>query len=121
MSPSVGGEGMCYNSRTMPLNLDEVRILVRQRKILWKRHALERMLERGLSRAVIMQVIINSELIEDYTEDRPMSSGLLFGWDNDRPVHVVVALDGEDDYVAIFTAYEPTLEHFEADFKTRRK
>jgi hypothetical protein len=92
-----------------------------ERKIIWKRHALERMLERELSRAVVLHVVANGELIEDYSEDRLSASGLLFGWNARRPIHVVVAVDTDDEQVAIITAYEPTMEHFEPDFKTRRK
>ena len=79
------------------------------------------MLERELSRAVVLQVVANGEVIEDYSEDRLSASGLLFGWNARRPIHVVVALDADDEQVAIVTTYEPTLEHFEPDFKTRRK
>lgn len=79
------------------------------------------MLERDLSRAIVLQVIANGELIEDYSEDRLSASGLLFGWNDKRPIHVVVALDVDDEQVAVITTYEPTLEHFESDFKTRRK
>ena len=103
----------------MRLDLDQLRALASQKKIIWKRHALERMLERGLSRAIVLQVIANSELIEDYSEDRPSPSGLLLGWDGNRPVHVVATL--EEDVLAIITVYEPTTEYFEPDFRTRRK
>lgn len=105
----------------MPLDINKVRALARERKIIWKRHALERMLERELSRVVVLQVVASGELIEDYSEDRTSASGLLLGWNARRPIHVVVALDIDDEQVAIITAYEPTLEHFEPDFKTRRK
>jgi hypothetical protein len=103
----------------MQLDLNKLRTLVSQKKIIWKRHALERMLERGLSRAVIFQVIASGELIEDYSEDRPFQTGLLLGWDGNRPVHVVATL--EEDVIGIITVYEPTTEHFESDFRTRRK
>lgn len=103
----------------MRFDLNKLRALTSQKKIIWKRHALERMLERGLSRAVVFQVIANGELIEDYSEDRPFPTGLLFGWDGKRPVHVVVAI--EEDVAGIITVYEPTTEHFEPDFRTRRK
>ena len=105
----------------MRLDLDKLRTLASQRKIIWKRHALERMLEREISRAIVLQVIASGELIEDYSDDRPPSSGLLLGWEGKRPIHVVVTLDIEDELVGVVTAYEPTTEHFEIDFKTRRK
>lgn len=103
----------------MQLDLAKLRSLARQRKIHWKRHALERMLERGLSRDVVFQVITKGELIEDYSEDRPSPTGLLLGWDGNRPVHVIVTI--EEEAVGIITVYEPTTEHFETDFRTRRK
>lgn len=105
----------------MGLDLNKLRALTSQRKIIWKRHALERMLERELSRAIVLQVIANGELIEDYSEDRLLPSGLLLGWDGKRPIHVVVTLDLEEELVGIITAYEPTTEHFVPDFRTRRK
>ena len=105
----------------MWLDLNKLRSLASQGKIIWKRHALERILERELSRAIVLQVIANGELIEDYSEDRPLPSGLLLGWDGKRPVHVVVTLDSDEELVAVITAYEPATEHFEPDFRTRRK
>jgi hypothetical protein len=78
------------------------------------------MLERGLSRKVVLNIAENSEIIEDYTSDRPVPTVLLFGWDGKRPVHVVLALE-PDGQVAIITAYEPTLDVFEPDFRTRKK
>jgi hypothetical protein len=107
------------NRRIMQLDLNKLRALANQKKIIWKRHALERMLERGLSRAIVLQVIANSELIEDYSEDRPSPSGLLLGWDGKRPVHIVTTL--EEDVIGVITVYEPTTEYFEPDFRTRRK
>jgi hypothetical protein len=52
--------------------------------------------------------------IEDYPDDNPFPSGLFFGWQQDKPLHVVPE-------VYVITAYEPDQEHFEADFRTRRK
>jgi hypothetical protein len=103
----------------MQLDLNRLRAFASQKKIIWKRHALERMLERGLSRAVVFQVIAHGELIEDYSEDRPSPTGLLLGWHGNRPVHIVATI--EEDVAGIITVYEPTTEHFESDFRTRRK
>jgi len=61
------------------------------------------------------------ELIEDYSEDRPFPSGLFLGWQGKKPLHVVITVDTDNNMVAVITAYEPTTEHFEPDFKTRRK
>lgn len=99
---------------------NKARQSIRQRKIIWRRHALERMLERELSRSVVLEVASNGEVIEDYSADRPTPTALMFGWDKERPIHVVLSLE-PDGEVAIITAYEPSLDIFESDYRTRRK
>jgi hypothetical protein len=103
------------------LDISKIHELIRQRRIIWKRHALERMLERGLTRSMVLESVLNGELIEDYTEDRPFPSGLFLGWQGKKPLHVVITMDTDDHLIAVVTAYEPNLEHFESDYRTRRK
>jgi len=91
------------------------------KSIVWRRHALERMLERGISRAAIKQVILNANVIEIYDNDQPFPSQLLYAMVNRVPLHVVVAYDGTAKECYVVTAYSPTLEHFEDDFITRKK
>lgn len=68
----------------------------------------------------VRDVIFNGEIIEDYIEDKRGRSCLMLGTSyGKRPVHVVCA--PKDEYLAIITAYIPSLEKWEADFKTRRK
>ncbi len=45
--------------------------------VLWHHHALERLLERGISRAEVLHVIAQGEVIERYPEDRPLPSYLI--------------------------------------------
>jgi hypothetical protein len=78
------------------------------------------MVERGLSRRVVLDVAASSEIIEDYSGDRPTPTALLFGWDEKRPIHVVLSIEPYEE-VAIITAYEPSLDVFEADSRTWRK
>ncbi|MEI8130796.1 MAG: DUF4258 domain-containing protein [Leptolinea sp.] len=101
-------------------DLDLARLAVRQKNILWRRHALERMLEREFSREIVLQVVLHGEVIEDYSADRPVPSALMLGWEQQCPVHVVISI-GVDVQAAVITVYEPTLEVFESDFRTRRK
>jgi hypothetical protein len=98
----------------------KIRTAIRQGNIIWRRHALERMLERGLSRSIVLDVASNGEVIEDYSTDRPAPTALLLGWKDKRPVHVVLSIE-PDGEVAIITAYEPSLDVFESDYRTRRK
>ena len=87
----------------------------------WRKHALQRMFEREISRDDVKNVIVIGEIIEEYKDDTPFPSALYFALVNNRPLHVVAALNESEPKVFIITAYEPTLEKFESDFKTRRK
>jgi hypothetical protein len=40
---------------------------------------------------------------------------------NQRPLHVVAAINKENIFAFIITVYEPSLEIFEQDFKTKKK
>ncbi len=103
------------------MDLDLMREAVRVRHVDWQRHVLERMAERQIRRSEVLQVILDGEAIEDYPETKPFPSVLLLGWSGARPLHAVVAYDSSGNRVYIITAYEPDLEHFEPDFRTRRK
>ena len=105
---------------TETFDTSKIRQSIRQRKIIWRRHALERMLERGLSRITVLDIASSGEVIEDYSADRPTPTALLLGWDKERPIHVVLSIDPNGE-IAIITAYEPNLEAFESDYLTRRK
>jgi hypothetical protein len=60
-------------------------------------------------------------IIEDYPEDKPCPSALIFGMCAGTPLHVVVAYDEKSDWAYIITAYEPGPEAFDPDFMRRRK
>ncbi len=79
------------------------------------------MLERDISRSDVKDVLLNGELIKNYPKDKPFPSALFFKLVNSRPLHVVAAIDSNKGKVFIITAYEPSLEIFKKDFKTRRK
>jgi len=92
---------------------------VAERRVVWRLHALERMLKRSISRADVFSVLADGEMIEEYENDAPFPSALFMGWVGKRPVHVVAALDATQTLYVI-TAYEPDTEHFEGDFRRRR-
>jgi hypothetical protein len=104
------------------VDLEAIRSAVRSGRIRWRRHALERMLERGILRDHVRTVILDGEMIEEYASTDPYPSGLCHGVVAGRSLHVVVAWDGSDPGLAyIVTAYEPDEVHFEPDLKTRRR
>lgn len=101
-------------------NLKNARAAVAVGRVHWHQHALARFLERGISRAEIVSAIMSGDAIEIYPSDRPYASFLILGV-GFEPVHVVAAVDPIASICHVITAYRPDLEHFEVDFKTRRK
>lgn len=106
---------------TKGLDLEGMRRAVQARRVEWQRHALERMAGRHIARSEVFEVLLAGERIEDYPDTQPCPSALFLGRPEMRPLHVVAAYDASGDRVFIITVYEPNLEHFEPDFKTRRK
>jgi len=90
-------------------------------RLLWRKHALERMLTRGISRERVRQALLEGEVIASYPHDRPFPSVLVDKRDGPDVLHVVVALDEQEGVCHIITAYRPDTEHFEDDLKTRRR
>ncbi len=103
------------------MNVAKLRQALRADNIEWEKHVLERLVSRSISRHAVLQILGSGECIEDYPDDYPFPSALFLGWHQDKPLHVVAALDEAVPELFIITTYEPDLEHFEADFKTRRK
>jgi hypothetical protein len=93
---------------------------VKEGRIEWQRHALERMLARDISRKNVVEVILAGEIIEKYPNQKPYPGALILGWSNQKPFHVVMALDEANEICYIVTVYRPDRDHFESDYKTRR-
>jgi len=100
---------------------DIIKYAVKKGFIEWQRHALERMMERGISRDSVIDTLLNGEIIEDYQDETPYPSSLFLGSDKKQPLHVVAAIDYLIGRCFIITAYRPDRQHFESDYKTRRK
>jgi hypothetical protein len=94
---------------------------IENNSIEWRKHALQRMFERFISRKDVKEIILSGEIIEEYQDDKPFPSALFFKMINNRPLHSVVAFDESEQKLFVITAYEPTFEKFEPDFKTRKK
>ena len=90
------------------------------RQLVFRVHAIRRMVERRISRADIRQVLERGEMIEEYPEDTPYPSRLLLGFCDSRPMHIVVADNTETQETIIITAYEPDPEQWDSTFCRRR-
>ncbi|NBC66805.1 MAG: DUF4258 domain-containing protein [Bacteroidetes bacterium] len=93
---------------------------VKNGRIKWQRHALQRMLERDIYRKDVKEVLSEGDCIEKYVDDTPFPSGLFLGFVDGSPLHVVAAIDKESECCYVITAYHPDSEHFKDDYKTRR-
>ncbi len=92
-----------------------------EKEVIYTLHAIEEMNAEDdmITTNEVRDVVFNGEMIEDYPEDKRGHSCLMLGVPNNRrPVHVVCA--PKEEYLAIISVYIPSLEKWEADFKTRR-
>jgi len=103
------------------MDISLMKTAVENGNIEWLKHALARMLERGISRAIVKQVLIAGEIIEEYADHKPYPSALFLGWYAGEPFHVLASFDRQSGCCFVITAYKADLEHFENDFKTRRR
>ena len=102
------------------MNLEIYQKLCMESKSLWTQHCLQRMQERNISRADVKNGIVTGEIIEDYPDDYPNPSCLIFGYNiSGQILHIVAGCDSINVY--IITAYYPDTNKFENDLKTRRK
>ncbi len=102
------------------MDIEQIRKTVADSQTNWQRHALTRMLERNISRDDVKNVISKGEIIEEYPNDYPLPSCLMF-YMGITPLHVVLSYNETNQTTYIITAYKPDLNHFEADLKTRRR
>lgn len=91
-------------------------------KILWSAHAIRKLRIEGLKKAAVENALKTCELVEDYpTEGRPLPDCLVLGFEGDRPLHIVTAIDEDFDRIFIVTVYQPLPERWEDDWKRRKE
>lgn len=88
--------------------------------LIFRLHVVKRMFERDILESEIREVLTKGDIIKKYEEDQPYPSYLLFFKVNSRPLHVVIAINKEDDRTIIITAYEPNIIDWDEGFKNRR-
>ncbi|MDO8841784.1 DUF4258 domain-containing protein, partial [Methanocalculus sp.] len=84
--------------------LDHIKIPYR---LIFRVHALRQMFSRRISDSEVREVIACGRIIEEYPDDRPYPSYLIFGEVNGRPLHVVGAYNIHEGEIIIITVYEP--------------
>ncbi len=105
---------------TKYMDINVIRHLKSESAVRWTMHGSEKILERGIAREDVLHVIDHGEIIEEYPDDYPYPSCLIYGTGkDDQVIHVVAGVS--EDTVHIITAYYPTMAKFEEDLKTRRQ
>ncbi|HII80102.1 MAG TPA: DUF4258 domain-containing protein [Methanosarcina sp.] len=89
----------------MRVNHSKLKELLSEDAFIISNHARRRMFQRNISTEDIVEVIIQGQIIEDYPDDEPCPSALLFAYCEDKPCHVVVAEC--EDHIRIITVYVP--------------
>lgn len=103
----------------MNININEIRGLIKEKQIIWSKHILTRMQQRGIKIKDVLNCIKNGIIIEEYPEDFPYPSCLIFGFSVDNKVIHIVCAIGENKLWMI-TTYFPSRDDWKEDLKTRR-
>ena len=102
------------------IEIERIQSYYKNDTLIISKHALERIRERHISVTEIGQCLESGMIIEQYPDDWPFPSCLIYGkTSNGRILHIVVSEEDEGGG-RIITAYEPDIETFEADLQTRR-
>jgi len=92
-------------------------------RVFYSRHAREEMRWEEFGRIYeheVHEAVLNGEVIEDYPDDQPYPSVLIFGCTlAGRPLHVVCAYNSEEDLTIIITVYHPDPERW-VNYRRRR-
>jgi hypothetical protein len=93
-------------------------------RYLYSAHAREEMEFEELGEITddeVFEAVLNGKIIEDYPEDKPYPSCLIYGKTSDeRPVHIVCAYAEDVNRVIIVTVYQPRSDQW-IDLERRRK
>ena len=101
------------------VDIERLRHYYLQGEVYMTQHAENRSRLRGISQDDIENCIKTGQIIEQYPDDYPFPSCLVFGYAvNRRVIHVVIGDSG--DSARIVTAYDPDTITFKEDLKTRR-
>ena len=104
----------------MELNIEDLQRICTPENIIITIHAAKRLEQRGIFLKEVMNCIMTGEIIEQYPDDYPYPSCLIFGLSiENRVLHVVVGY--HEPKLFLITAYFPNLDKWFPDFKTRKE
>lgn len=103
----------------LPYTIEDLRNICSDDTVILTLHTQNRLTERGISYSEVFNTIMYGSVIEEYPDDKPFPSCLLYGRIECNNLHVVLSSDGE--YIYIITAYRPSEDKWNSDFKTRKR
>ena len=102
------------------IDINNLRSYYEKERVIITIHAQERLRQRGIRAKDVRNRIMTGEIIEQYPDDFPFPSCLVFGKSvNGKILHVVARDEGTGS--RILTAYFPDNIKFEDDLKTRKE
>lgn len=102
------------------INIEDLRKINKAENIAVTEHARHRLIERGIALRDVIKCIESGEIIKQYEDDTPFPSCLILGITiKNRFIHVVVSMN--DSFIHLITAYYPSSEQWEPDFRTRKE
>ena len=100
-------------------DIESIHALYRGNAIKYTKHFKMRTETRKIKKTEIAHALLTGEIIEQCLDDEPLPSVLILGYtQEDKPLHIAVSID--DDVIWLVTVYSPTLDIWEADYKTRK-
>ena len=87
------------------MEYQSIKDIAEKDRIAFKKHCTLRMYERKIFADEVKEALTKGKIVENYPEDRPL--------------HVVVAIDVKEQMLWIIAAYEPGFEEWEQGFKRR--
>ena len=101
------------------IDIETLRNYFHNDMIVISEHAKNRCRERNIKQKDIKHCVMSGEIIEQYPDDFPFPSCLVFCYTADnRIIHAVISSEGESG--RIITAYIPNTAKFKDDLKTRK-
>ena len=108
------------NLKSNELDVDIIREKLKNRKVDWTKHCLNRLQQRDIAMSDVKKAVNNGKIIECYRDDAPYPSCLICGdVDNNITLHIVCGLSNES--IHMITAYYPDDKQWEDNVKRRRK
>ena len=90
-------------------------------RVIVSRHAREEADNDNLTLQLILFAVIQGEIIEDYPDDRPYPSCLIYGQNKQKqPIHSVWAYNQENGWAVLITVYRPNPQQW-INGRIRRK